>query len=138
MFQSALTNGMYANNQPGDSELRKAAEFTFRDDDSQEQYNIDDTWRLLAPRWQRMLATGEATGGTNWKEQPVQAGNRELYPYPGRKKLTGADGMLWVDSFKLYDPATGAANALGTDFEEPTLTELAEVSINDEYKSISN
>ena len=138
VFQSALTDGMYANNQPGDSELRKAAEFTFRDDDSQEQYNIDDTWRLLAPRWQRMLATGEATGGTNWKEQPVKAGNRELYPYPGRKKLTGADGMLWVDSFKLYDPATGAANALGADFEEPTLTELAEVSINDEYKSISN
>ncbi len=130
-------NGVYAERSYGGTQFRKSAEFTFRDADDQSQYGVTDAWRLMAPRWQRMVATGEASGGQAWRENPVTAGERTLYPYPGAKKMSGGGGMVWVNSFKLYDPQAGRSVALGPVYEEPELASLKEGSLNDSYKSIS-
>lgn len=130
----------YGANRIGNSDVIEQASFSFRDgiDDakSTEQYRTEN-FRLVEDRWQQMVRTGEASGGTVWEERPVRYQNQELYPYPGRKKLTQDAAFLEAAEFRLYEAAQGRAKDR-TDgaYQEPELGQVTPAKLNESYKTI--
>lgn len=102
-FDAAFTNILYADpNGFGSAELQEGLKFSYRDDEGGEQYGLDpEQFALPEARFQQMLRTGEAVGGSDWEETPIDG----RYPYPGKLAFEGQ--ALYVYTPVYYSPDDG-------------------------------
>lgn len=126
-----LRSSYYATGKIGNEELQVQAQFSFRDDDKQVQYGTAD-FTLPEARWQQMVRLDLATGGQPWKEKPVRYQGEDLYPFPGRKKLTEEACRLELKELVLYS-AGKAKDRSDEAYLSPTLAEFEKKVIDEVY-----
>lgn len=132
---ATILEGHYGENRRGNSDLINSVGFSFRDDPEGDQYNVR-RFEFLEPRWQQMSRLGEATGGSPWRENPVQYQQRDLMPWPGNKHWTG-ETLLQLDELVMYDSQAGHAKDKGEDYENPVCATFTAVPFEDNYKIIN-
>lgn len=104
----------------GHEETLQMVAFSYRDDDSQQQYR---TGQFVFPetRWQMFSRFGLGSGGRPWQEKPVLYQGRELYPWPGRKKWVEERTALQYRQLTMFDPSTGRDRARPGPYETAML-----------------
>jgi hypothetical protein len=133
--QSGIVERLYQSDQPGDNTTIENMQFSFRDADDESQYGTKK-FKWLESRWEQMVRLGMATGGKEWKERKVTYQGKELYPYPGRKKLTEEPVSYQLTELKMYDAAAGYSKDRPGPYEEPELADWDTKTLNDSYKLI--
>jgi hypothetical protein len=129
-YDSALESAVYEEEQVGNDEVIKNAEFTFRD---VEQYGTDE-FMLFEDRWQQHgRITSKATA--TWEEQKVSGAAGDTYPYPGKENFTGDKLMQidlsMVDLQQQQDKDRGASPDLNDDYKDPKVEEPVPASLDD-------
>jgi hypothetical protein len=133
--QFNIVTRYYMEQQPGDDETIKNMQFSFRDDQSEKQYNVRK-FKWLESRRQQMVRFGLASGGTGWAERKVTYQGRDLYPYPGKKKLLDEPCLLGLKELTMFDTGAGHSKDRPGPYETPELSDWDEKTLNSEYKLI--
>lgn len=124
----AVKTRFYEEKRPGNDKVIQQAQFSYRDDPQQAQYNTQQ-FQLVESRWHTMARTGLGSGGSPWTEPPVVYQNREQLPWPGNKKWKLENTLLTFDELRLYDPVTGTARDRSTGvYDDPELDTLDPIS----------
>lgn len=130
-----LVQRYYQTDQPGDNETIKNMQFSFRDPPSEEQYKVQQ-FRWVESRWQQMVRFGLGSGGVAWDERKVTYQGKELYPYPGKKKLKEEQVFLQLEELTMFDAGAGYSKDRPGPFEEPELSSWTPTTMNSGYKLI--
>jgi hypothetical protein len=133
--KSIFPDGLYQTGQAGDPTLIEQAAFSFRDDTSGEQYNVQE-FKLLESRWQQMVRLGMGSGGEAWDEPKVTYQGRELLPWPGKVKWEDEDTLIQVEALKLYDAANGRSIDRPGPYEDATVGPTNNVTPKSGFKII--
>lgn len=134
LCEALFANNYYQDQRPGDDALIRDAEFSYRDDNAQEQYNTQQ-FMLVESRWHQMARLGMGSGGRNWAEPPVSYQGQEQLPWPGKKKWEDEPTMLQLKELTMYDTGTSSKNR-PEPYENAELSELEPVTPSDSFKVI--
>lgn len=105
-YQGHIVATWYPSKRPGEPTTIQDIGFSFRDPPDGDQYKVEGLlWP--EPRWQEMVRFGLGTGGVPWTEKPVEYQGNQLYPYPGKKKLTEDTINLQLKELTMFDPDKG-------------------------------
>jgi hypothetical protein len=121
-----FVDGLYAEGAAGNTTTIKQAEFSYRDDDANAQYNTSD-FKMVESRWQTMVRLNLATGGVEWDEPTVSYQGQDQLPWPGNKKWNDEDTLQQLSELTMFDTETGRAKDRGDDggpYTDPKLGTL--------------
>jgi hypothetical protein len=137
--RSLLEMQFYGAKKPGNDDVIKVMEFSFRTDD---QYDVPD-FLLYEDRWQQMA---EIAGQTTkkWEEKGVESKTCDkTYPFPGKKWLIDKDAYVQQEfnivEFQndgLRDMDRGEAPSLNGGYSQPRFSENSKTIINGNYPII--
>lgn len=128
-FAGVLTPTFYDAEKPGNDDVIKKAQFSFRVLDD---YHTAD-FKLYEDSWQQ---TGRQTGSADatWEEKPVTTRGQDTYPYPGKENFT--DAKLYQQDLKIFNVQSGRsedrgnADGLTEAYSEPKFQEPKPVSLS--------
>ncbi len=103
VYESELDERLYQSGQLGSESLQRELMFSLRDDDGV-QYGAED-FKLVEARWQQAARLGIGDEVNFWTEEAVVYQDKQLMPFPGRKRWSEEETLYELESLKLYDAA---------------------------------
>ena len=122
-------------NRPGNDDLIKDLQFSFRDDEGGRQYKASSV-RFFEARWEALARLGMASGVAPWVEEPLDYQGRQLRAYPGQEKWTAGDVFHRAGDHTMFDVGTGNSKARPGPYEEAKLSEWDRTSIESGAKIV--
>lgn len=115
-------------NRPGNDDMIRNIQFSFRDDQSGQQYKAGSL-KFFEARWETLARLGMASGVQPWSEDALEYQGYRLRAFPGEKKWTDGQTFHRPGTHTMFMVGSGNSTARPGPYEDAKLPEWDRTSL---------